>query len=316
MIKIAVLDDYQNIFREFIDIDKHKDKYDFTIFNQPFANKDEALAALEEFEVLFVMRERTLISKSLISGIKNLKYIMTSGMRNKAIDLEETKKRNIIVCGTDINPNPAAEITWALILGLMRNMKQEIDNMFQGYWQTTVGFELKGKILGLIGLGKIGSQVAKIGKAFGMQVVVWSENLNLSYANELGVLPMSKKELLKNADIVSLHVVLGERYKNLITKKDFEMMKKTCFLINTSRGSIINEEDLVNALENDDIAGAGLDVYNTEPLPQDHKLRFLSNTLLLPHLGYVTEENYSLFYNQMIENLNSCLEGKPKRILE
>ena len=316
MIKVAVLDDYQNIFREFIDIDKHKDKYDFTIFNQPFANKDEALTALEEFEALFVMRERTPISKSLISGIKNLKYIMTSGMRNKAIDLEEAKKRNIIICGTDINPNPAAEITWALILGLMRNMKQEIDNMFQGYWQTTVGFELKGKILGLIGLGKIGSQVAKIGKAFGMQVVAWSENLNLSHAHELGVLPVSKKELLKNADIVSLHVVLGERYKNLITKKDFEMMKKTCFLINTSRGSIINEEDLVNALENDDIAGAGLDVYNTEPLPQDHKLRFLSNTLLLPHLGYVTEENYSLFYNQMIENLNSCLEGKPKRILE
>ncbi|MBO6482178.1 MAG: D-2-hydroxyacid dehydrogenase family protein, partial [Pelagibacteraceae bacterium] len=182
MIKVAVLDDYQNIFREFIDIDKHKDKYDFTIFNQSFANEDESLAALKGFEVLFVMRERTLISKSLISGIKNLKYIMTSGMRNKAIDLEETKKRNIIVCGTDINPNPAAEITWALILGLMRNMKQEIDNMFQGYWQTTVGFELKGKILGLIGLGKIGSQVAKIGKAFGMQVVAWSENLNLSQA--------------------------------------------------------------------------------------------------------------------------------------
>jgi D-3-phosphoglycerate dehydrogenase len=316
MIKVAVLDDYQNIFKEFIDIDKHKDKYDFTIFNQPFANKDEALTALEEFEVLFVMRERTLISKSLISGIKNLKYIMTSGMRNKAIDLEETKKRSIIVCGTDINSNPAAEITWALILGLMRNMKQEIDNMFQGYWQTTVGFELKGKILGLIGLGKIGSQVAKIGKTFGMQVVAWSENLNLSHANELSVLPMSKKELLKNADIVSLHVVLGERYKNLITKKDFEMMKKTCFLINTSRGPIINEEDLVNALENNDIAGVGLDVYDMEPLPQDHKLRFFSNALLLPHLGYVTEENYSLFYNQMIENLNSCLEGKPKRILE
>jgi len=313
MIKVAVLDDYQNIFREFIDIDKHKDKYDFTIFNQPFANKDEALAALEEFEVLFVMRERTLISRSLISGIKNLKYIMTSGMRNKAIDLEETKKRNIIVCGTDINPNPAAEITWALILGLMRNMKQEIDNMFQGYWQTTVGFELKGKILGLIGLGKIGSQVAKIGKAFGMQVVAWSESLNLSYANEIGVLPMSKEELLKNADIVSLHVVLGERYKNLITKKELETMKKTCFLVNTSRGPIINEKDLIEALEDDVIAGAGLDVYDLEPLPRDHKLRFLPNALLLPHLGYVTEENYSIFYSQMIENLDSCIAGKPKR---
>jgi len=316
MIKVAVLDDYQNIFREFIDIDKHKDKYDFTIFNQPFANKDEALAALEEFEALFVMRERTLISKSLISGIKNLKYIMTSGMRNKAIDLEETKKRNIIVCGTDINPNPAAEITWALILGLMRNMKQEIDNMFQGYWQTTVGFELKGKILGLIGLGKIGSQVAKIGKAFGMQVVAWSENLNLSYANELGVLSMSKEELLKNADIVSLHVVLGERYKNLITKKELETMKKTCFLVNTSRGPIVNEKDLIKALEDDVIAGAGLDVYDLEPLPRDHKLRFLPNALLLPHLGYVTEENYSIFYNLMIENLDSCIAGKPKRQVE
>ena len=316
MIKVAVLDDYQNIFREFIDIDKHKDKYDFTIFNQPFANKDESLAALEEFEALFVMRERTLISKSLISGIKNLKYIMTSGMRNKAIDLEETKKRNIIVCGTDINPNPAAEITWALILGLMRNMKQEIDNMFQGYWQTTVGFELKGKILGLVGLGKIGSQVAKIGKAFGMQVVAWSENLNLSHANELGVLSMSKKELLKNADIVSLHVVLGERYKNLITKKELEIMKKTCFLVNTSRGPIVNEKDLIKALEDDVIAGAGLDVYDLEPLPRDHKLRFLPNALLLPHLGYVTEENYSIFYNQMIENLDSCIAGKPKRQVE
>ena len=313
MIKVAVLDDYQNIFREFIDIGKHKDKYDFTIFNQPFANKDEALAALEEFEALFVMRERTLISKSLISGIKNLKYIMTSGMRNKAIDLEETKKRNIIVCGTDINPNPAAEITWALILGLMRNMKQEIDNMFQGYWQTTVGFELKGKILGLIGLGKIGSQVAKIGKAFDMQVVAWSENLNLSHTNELGVLPMSKEELLKNADIVSLHVVLGERYKNLITKKELETMKKTCFLVNTSRGPIVNEKDLIKALEDDVIAGAGLDVYDLEPLPRDHKLRFLPNALLLPHLGYVTEENYSIFYNQMIENLDSCIAGEPKR---
>ena len=316
MIKVAVLDDYQNIFRKFIDIDKHKDKYDFTIFNQPFANKDEALAALEEFEVLFVMRERTLISKSLISGIKNLKYIMTSGMRNKAIDLEETKKRNIIVCGTDINPNPAAEITWALILGLMRNMKQEIDNMFQGYWQTTVGLELKGKILGLIGLGKIGSQVAKIGKVFGMQVVAWSENLNLSHTNELGVLPMSKEELLKNADIVSLHVVLGERYKNLITKKELETIKKTCFLVNTSRGPIVNEKDLIKALEDDVIAGAGLDVYDLEPLPRDHKLRFLPNALLLPHLGYVTEENYSIFYNQMIENLDSCIAGKLKRQVE
>ena len=169
--------------------------------------------------------------------------------------------------------------------------------------------------MGLIGLGKIGSQVATVGKAFGMQVVAWSENLNLSDANKLGVLPMSKEELLKQSDIISLHVVLGERYKNLITEKEFKMMKKTCFLINTSRGPIVNEKDLIKALEDDDIAGAGLDVYDVEPLPQDHKLRFLPNTLLMPHIGFVTEENYSIFFNQMLENLESCLEGKPKRLL-
>ena len=316
MIKIAVLDDYQNIFREFIDIDKYKDKYDFTVFTKPFENEQETLIELEGFDVIFAMRERTKISKSLISGMKNLKFIMTSGMRNKSIDLDETKKRKIIVCGTDINSNPTSEITWALILGLMRNMKQEVDNMFQGYWQTTIGLELKGKILGLVGLGKIGSQVAKVGKAFGMQVVAWSENLNLSHANELGVLPISKEDLFKQSDIISLHVVLSDRYKNFITKKEFDMMKKTCFLINTSRGPIINEKDLIIALEEDNIAGVGLDVYDIEPLPQDHKLRFLPNALLLPHLGYVTEENYSIFFSQMLENLDSCLKGEPKRVLK
>ena len=315
MIRIAVLDDYQNIFEEFIDVDKYKDKFEFTIFNEPFQSEAEAIVALEKFEALFIMRERTPLTKSLLEGLKNLKYILTSGTRNKSIDLEYTKNKKIIVCGTEINSNPTAEITWALILGLVRNMKQEIDNMFQGYWQTTVGFELKGKILGLIGLGKLGSQVAKIGKAFGMQVVAWSENLNLSEANKLGVLPMSKEELIRQSDIISLHVVLGERYKNLITENEFKMMKKTCFLINTSRGPIINEKDLIQALEDDVIAGAGLDVYDKEPLPQDHKLRFLPNALLTPHLGYVTEENYSIFFEQMIENLNSCIEGKPKRLI-
>ena len=218
MIKIAVLDDYQNIFEEFIDVDKYKDIFEFTIFNETFQSETEAILALEKFDALFIMRERTPLTKTLLEGLKNLKYILTSGMRNKSIDLEYTKSKKIIVCGTEINSNPTAEITWALILGLVRNMKQEIDNMFQGYWQTTVGFELKGKILGLIGLGKIGSQVAKIGKAFGMQVVAWSENLNLSEANKLGVLPMSKEELIRQSDIISLHVVLGERYKNLITE--------------------------------------------------------------------------------------------------
>ena len=315
MIKVAVLDDYQNIFEQIIDLDVHKDKLEFTVFNEAFQNEKEASLALEEFNALFVMRERTPITKSLINSLPNLKYIMTSGMRNKAIDIEFAKSRKIIVCGTEINSNPTAELTWGLILGLARNMKQEIDNMFQGYWQTTVGLELKGKMLGLIGLGKVGSQVAKIGKAFGMQVVAWSENLNLTEANKLGVLPMSKEDLLKNSDIISIHVVLGERYKNLITEKEFKMMKKNAYLINTSRGPIINEKDLIEALDKEKIAGVGLDVYDKEPLPQDHKLRFFPNALLLPHLGYVTAENYSKFYFQMVENLISCLDNKPIRVL-
>ena len=315
MIKVAVLDDYQSAFKEIVEIEKFKDKYDFTIFNEAFNDETEVIEALKEFEALFIMRERTPITKTLLKNLPKLKYIMTSGMRNKSIDLEVAKKQKIIVCGTEINSNPAAEITWALILGLLRNVKQEIDNMFQGYWQTTIGLELKGKMLGLIGLGKIGTQVAKVAKAFGMDVCAWSENLNLSHANELGVLPMSKEDLLKNSDIVSIHVVLGERYKNLITKKEFGMMKKTAFLINTSRGLIINENDLIQALKDEIIAGVGLDVYDKEPLSQDHKLRFLPNALILPHIGYVTAENYSKFYKQMLENLDSCIKNKPLRLI-
>ena len=315
MIKVAVLDDYQNIFQQIVEVDNFKDKFNFKVFNEPFSDEKEAAIELVDFEALFIMRERTPMTKDLIESLPNLKYIMTSGMRNNAIDLEVAKNKNIIVCGTEINSNPAAEITWALILGLYRNMKQEIDNMFQGYWQTTIGLELKGKMLGIIGLGKIGTQVAKVAKAFGMEVCAWSENLNLSNANELGILPMSKEDLLKNSDVISIHLVMGERYKNLITKKELEMMKKSSYIINTSRGPIINENDLVKALKEEKIAGAGLDVYDKEPLPQDHKLRFLPNALLLPHIGYVTAENYTIFYQQMIENLESCLNNKPTRII-
>ena len=315
MIKVAVLDDYQDVFQQIVEIETYKEKFDFHIFKEPFLNENEAKVALEEFEALFIMRERTPITKSLITSLPKLKYIMTSGMRNNSIDLETAKKNKIVVCGTEINSNPAAEVTWLLILGLLRNIKQEADNMFQGYWQTTIGFELKGKMLGLIGLGKIGTQVAKVAKAFGMEVCAWSENLNLSHANEIGVLPMTKEDLLKTADIVSIHLVFGDKYKNLINKKEFGMMKKSSFLINTSRGPIINENDLIEALKDEKISGVGLDVYDKEPLPQDHKLRFLPNALLLPHIGYVTAENYSKFYLQMVENLVACLENKPIRTL-
>ncbi len=316
MLKVAILDDYQNIAKDFIDLKNLSSKYEIQIFNHPFENEDDAIGELKEFEALLIMRERTKITKKLLEGLKKLKIIVTSGMRNKSIDLETAKKNKVIVTGTEINSNPTPELTWALILGLARNFKTEIDNMYQGYWQSTIGVELKGKILGLLGLGRVGSQVAKIGKSFGMQIMAWSENLNLDKCKELNVLPCSKEDLIQNSDFLSIHVQGGERYKNCITIKEFEKMKKTAYLINTSRGEIVNEDDLIIALSTNIIAGAGLDVYEKEPLPESHKLRFVQNALLLPHIGYVTAENYSTFYTQMIENLDSFTLGKPKRILE
>ena len=316
MLKVAILDDYQNIAQDFVDLKKLSGKYEISIFNEPFENEDTAIEELKEFEALLIMRERTKITKNIINNLKKLKYISTSGMRNQAIDLEATNEKKIIVTGTEINVNPTAELTWALILGLARNIKSEIDNMYQGYWQTTIGVELKDKILGLIGLGKVGSQVAKIAKVFGMQVMAWSENLNLDRCKELDVLPCSKEDLIQNSDFLSIHVQGGERYKDCIKLGELDKMKKTSFLINTSRGPIVNEDDLIIALSTNIIAGAGIDVYEKEPLPSDHKLRFIPNALLLPHIGYVTAENYSIFYSQMFENLENCVLGKPVRVIK
>ncbi len=315
MLKVAILDDYQNVSQQFVDLEKLSGKYEFKIFSKPFLDESDAIEQLADFEALLIMRERTPITKNLIDNLSKLKFIITSGTRNKSIDLETAKKRKVIVCGTEINTNPTPELTWGLILGLARNFKEEIDNMYQGYWQTTVGIELKGKILGLIGLGKVGSQVAKIGKAFGMQVMTWSENLNLDKCKELEVLPCSKDDLIKNSDFLSIHVQGGDRYKDCITLKELDKMKKTAYLINTSRGPIVNEDDLIIALSTNEIAGAGLDVYEKEPLPENNKLRFLPNALLTPHIGYVTAENYCIFYNQMIESLESCVNGKPLRVI-
>jgi len=315
MLKVAILDDYQNVSQQFVDLEKLSGKYEFKIFSEPFIDEADAIEKLADFEALLIMRERTPMTKNLIDNLNKLKFIITSGARNKSIDFEAANKKKVIVCGTEINIHPTPELTWALILGLARNLKEEIDNMYQGYWQTTVGIELKGKILGLIGLGRVGSQVAKIGKAFGMQVMAWSENLNLDTCKELDVLPCSKEDLIKTSDFLSIHVQGGERYKDCITLKEMDKMKKTAFLINTSRGPIVNEDDLIIALSTNEIAGAGLDVYEKEPLPENNKLRFLPNALLTPHIGYVTAENYNKFYNQMIEALEACVDGKPLRVI-
>jgi len=314
--KVAILDDYQNISLILGNFEKLKKDFDFHVFNKSFENEDDVIEKLKDFEILLVMRERTPITKNIIKNLKKLKLIIKSGMKNKSIDLLAAKERNILVCGTDSNSNSTAELTWALILGLVRNIREESENMYQGYWQTTLGSELKGKTLGIIGIGKIGSQVAKIGIAFGMNVITWSENLKLSVAKENQVLAVTKEELLEKSDFVTIHTVLSDRTRNLITTKDLELMKETAFLINTSRGPVVNEFDLVEALEKNIIAGAGLDVYDIEPLPENHKLRFLSNALLLPHLGYVTKENYEIFYSQMFENLQAFREGKPIRVIQ
>ena len=316
MLKVAILDDYQNVSQQFVDLKKLSGKYEIKIFSEPFVDEADAIEKLAEFEALLIMRERTPITKNLIENLTKLKFIITSGLRNKSIDLDVAKKRKIVVSGTESNTNPTPELTWALILGLARNLKEEIDNMYQGYWQTSVGVELKGKILGLIGLGKVGMQVAKVGKAFGMQVMAWSENLNLDTCKELDVLPCSKEDLIKNSDFLSIHVQGGERYKNCITLKEMDKMKKTSFLINTSRGPIINEDDLIIALSTNVIAGAGLDVYEKEPLSENNKLRFLPNALLTPHIGYVTAENYHVYFTQMIESLEACVNGEPIRVIE
>lgn len=313
--KVAILDDYQGVAEQLVDWSKFKNSCEIKIFNQPFENEDHAIENLKSFDALLIMRERTPMTKKLMDGCPNLKFIATSGMRNLGIDLEHAKSKGIIVSGSEGNKNPTAELTWALILGLARNIKQESENMYQGYWQTTIGFELKGKTLGIMGLGKLGSMVAKVGKAFGMEVIAWSENLKMADAEKHGVMAVTKEELFEKSDFLTIHYLLSDRSRNLVKYDDISKMKKTAFIINTSRGPIINEDDLIKALQDEIIAGAGLDVYAIEPLPENHKLRFLPNVLLTPHIGYVTLDNYVKWYNQMAEDLQAFLEGKPIRIL-
>ena len=313
--KVAILDDYQGVAEQLVDWSKFKDSCEIKVFNQPFENEDHAIENLKSFDALLIMRERTPMTKKLMDGCPNLKFIATSGMRNLGIDLEHAKSKGIIVSGSEGNKNPTAELTWALILGLARNIKQESENMYQGYWQTTIGFELKGKTLGIMGLGNLGSMVAKVGKAFGMEVIAWSENLKMAEAEKHGVMAVTKEELFEKSDFLTIHYLLSDRSRNLVKYDDISRMKKTAFIINTSRGPIINEDDLIKALQDEIIAGAGLDVYAIEPLPENHKLRFLPNVLLTPHIGYVTLDNYIKWYNQMAEDLQAFIDGKPIRLL-
>ena len=286
----------------------------------PMSAKELAVA-MGKADILVPTISDTIDSKLLARAGENLRLIASYGAGFDHIDVQTARQRGILVSNTPgVLTDDTADMTLALMLGVMRRFQEGASLIQKKSWDgwspsAMLGTRLGGKRLGILGMGRIGSAVATRAKAFGMEVCAWSENLNLTHANEIGVLPMSKEDLLKNSDIISIHLVLGDRYKNLITKKELGMMKKTAFLINTSRGLIINENDLVEALKDEKIAGVGLDVYDKEPLPQDHKLRFLPNALLLPHIGYVTAENYSKFYSQMIENLESCLKNKPLRVI-
>ena len=287
--KVAILDDYQGVAQEFADLSKLNQSCDIKVFREAFDDEAHAIENLKDFEALVIMRERTPLTANLINNCPNLKFITTSGPKNRGIDFEAAKKKGIIISGTKVIPSPTAELTWGIILSLARNFRQETENMYQGYWQTTIGVGLKDRTIGIVGFGKLGQQIAKIANAFGMNVITWSENLKISVATEHKALAVTKDELLEQSDFITIHYVLSERSKNLIKYEDLCKMKNTSYLINTSRGPLINENDLVRALEENKIAGVGLDVYDKEPLPENHKLRFLPNAFLTPHLGYVTE---------------------------
>ncbi|MGW0687579.1 D-2-hydroxyacid dehydrogenase family protein [Streptomyces sp. NPDC002754] len=320
MLRCAVLDDYQGVARELADWDRLSDRVDVTYLNRYVDTRnshDELVALLGECEVVVVMRERTPFPAELIARLPKLRLLVTSGMRNASIDLDAAATHGVTVCGTASNPEPPVELTWALILGLARGVLTEGGNLRDGGpWQSTLGADLHGRRLGLLGLGKIGARVARVGAAFGMDVTAWSRNLTAERAAEAGAtLAASKGELLDTSDFVSVHLVLGDRTRGLLGADELRRMRRTAYLVNTSRAAIVDQEALLRALREGWIAGAGSDVFDTEPLPADHPLRTAPNFLGLPHLGYVTRRNYEGFFQGAVEDIEAYLAGSPVRTL-
>jgi D-3-phosphoglycerate dehydrogenase len=316
MHRCAILDDYQNVALRLADWSRIAGDVEIATFTKPFGGAGQVIKALKDFSILCLMRERTLFSRPVIEGLPALRLMVTSGMRNAAIDLAAANARKIVVCGTESAGHPTAELTFGLMLELARRIGAENARLKSGaLWQDTLGSELFGKTLGLIGLGKLGSRVAVLGQAFGMRLIAWSQNLTAARCREAGAELVTKERLLRESDFVTVHLQLGDRTRGLIGASDFAAMKPTAYLINTSRGPIVDEAALVAALREKQIAGAGIDVFDTEPLPLDHPLRGLANAVLTPHLGYVTAENYRVFYGQMVEDIRAWLDGKPIRVL-
>lgn len=315
-LRCAILDDYQNVALQLADWSQLADRVDVTAFDQPFASGEETVRTLQDFDIVCAMRERTPFGRDVLNALPKLKLLLTSGGRNASFDLDSAKARGVTVCGTGTVGNPTAGLTIGLMLELTRHIGFENARMKAGErWQITLGQDVEGKTLGIVGLGKLGRQVAGIAKAMGMKVMAWSQNLTREACEAAGVTYAGKDELFATADIITIHVVLSARSRGLVTREDIARMKPTAYLINTARGPIVDEAALLEALQKRAIAGAALDTYSQEPLPVDHLLRKLDNVVLTPHLGYVTADNYRRYYNDMIEDIIAWLAGAPVRVL-
>ncbi len=312
--KIAILDDYQEVALGFGDWDSLG--ADIEVFTEPFADPAEVVARLRGFDVVVAMRERTRFPAEVLDRLPTLELLVSTGHRNAAIDVAAARRNGVVVCSTGYIAAPAAEHTWALILAAARNVPEESRNMREGGWQTTVGTILAGKTLGLLGLGRLGAGAAKIGQAFGMETIAWSQNLTQEKAGPHGVTAVSKDELFARADVLSVHLVLSDRSRGLVGAPELAAMKPTAILVNTSRGPIVDEAALVDALRRKEIAVAALDVYDVEPLPSQHPLRTLDNVVLTPHIGYVTRETYEIFYRDAVEDIAAFQAGSPVRVME
>jgi phosphoglycerate dehydrogenase-like enzyme len=284
-------------------------------FHERLAGEDALVKRLADFEVIVAMRERTQLPRSVLEHLPKLKLLVTTGMRNVAIDAKAAADLGIVVSGTALLTPPTAELTWGLILALARHIPEEAQQMRSGGWQTTVGVGLNGKVLGVLGLGKLGGEVARVGRAFQMEVIAWSQNLTAEHAVSFGATRVEKDELFQRADFVSVHVILSKRTRGLVTARELALMKPEAYLINTSRGPIVDESALIEVLKKRTIAGAALDVYDEEPLPDAHPLRKLDNVVLTPHLGYVTVENYRKAYGEAVEDIRAFLAGHPIRTI-
>ena len=316
MVRAAILDDYQKVALKFADWSAIAKDVEVKVFNAPLGDDSAIIKTLQGFAIVNMMRERTPFNRKVIEGLPDLKLLITTGARNNSIDLKACAEFGVTVCGTAGFGNPTAAIAVGLLLELTRHIGFENARMKAGApWQVTVGHDLEGKTLGVLGLGKLGQRVAGVAKALGMKVIAWSQNLTPEKAKEGGTEYVSKEDLFRNADVISIHVVLSDRTRGLVRAKDLGLMKKTAYLINTSRGPIVEEKALIAALNSKSIAGAGLDVFDIEPLPTDHPFRKMDNVVLTPHLGYVSEENYRTFYSGVVEDIRAWLDGKPVRML-